>query len=145
MSKRPCEVRDRPGVTVYRPVYIHDSAVIGENTRIGKFCDIGKDVRIGTGCNIQCLVSISNGCKLGNNVFIGPGARLLNDKYMNGTITPVTVQDDVKIGGGAVILPGVILGEGCLVGAGAVVTARVPAHIIVHGNPARMSGLIEPR
>lgn len=138
MGKRPCEVRGRPGVTVYRPVYIHDSAVIGESTRIGKFCDIGKDVLIGTDCNIQCLVSVSNGCWIGDNVFIGPGARLLNDKYMDGTITPVTVEDDVKIGGGSIILPGVILGKGCLVGAGAVVTANVPPYMIVYGNPAKV-------
>ena len=91
------------------------------------------------------MVSVSNGCKVGDRVFIGPGARLLNDKYMDGNITPVTVEDDVKIGGGAIILPGVLLGKGCLVGAGAVVTANVPPYTIVYGNPAKVRNLVESR
>ena len=145
MGKRPCAMHHRPGVTILRPVYIHDSALIGPGTKIAKFVDIGKDVVIGVDCNIQAHVSISNYCSVGRQVFIGPGARLLNDKYMDGKIEPVIVEDHVRIGGGAVILPGVRLGRRCLIGAGAVVTKNVPPNTIAYGNPAKLRGLIESR
>lgn len=111
----------------YHPCNVHKSARIGEGTKIGAFCDIGKDVVIGKNCNIQAHVTISNECKIGDNVFIGPNTSLLNDKYMDGKIEPVIVWDDAKIGGGATVLPGVIIHAGALVGAGAVVTKDVPS------------------
>lgn len=112
---------------IYRPCYIHPSAKIGEDTKIGAFCDIGKNVVIGKNCNIQAHVTISNGCKIGNNVFIGPNTSLLNDKYMDGKLEPVVVENDVKIGGGVTVLPRVTIGEGALIGAGATVTKNVAA------------------
>lgn len=124
--------------TIHQPCYIGDHAQIGKGTKIGAFCDIGKLVVIGKNCNIQCHVSISNECKIGNNVFIGPGARLLNDKYMNGKITPVIVEDDVRIGGGAIILPGIYIRSRAKIGAGSVVTKHVPWGAVVYGNPAQV-------
>lgn len=110
---------------------------IGKGTTIGAGCDLGKDVEIGENCNIQCHVSISNGCKVGNNVFLGPGVRLLNDKHMDGVIEPCVVEDDAKIGGGAIILPRVTIARNMVVGAGAVVVDNFPENSMVYGNPAR--------
>ena len=112
---------------IYPPCNIHKSATIGEGTKVGAFCDIGKDVKIGKGCNIQAHVTISNGCQLGDHVFIGPNTSLLNDKYMDGTIEPVVVEDGATIGGGVTILPRVWIGKGAFIGAGAIVTKDVPA------------------
>ena len=128
----------RESVTIYPPTYVHDTAEIGEGTKIGAFCDIGKNVKIGKNCNIQCHVTISNGCKIGNNVFIGPNTTLLNDKYpISKNISPVIVEDNAVIGGGVIILPNVKIGKGAVVGAGSVVTKDVPPDTVVSGNPAR--------
>jgi len=125
-------------VLIYEPVYIHETAQIGEGTKIGAFCDIGRNVIIGRGCNIQCHVSISNGCIIGNKVFIGPKATLLNDKYPpSETLQPVVIHDEAVIGGGAIILPGVTIGERAAIGAGSVVTKDVPPHEVWIGSPAR--------
>ena len=130
----------RKDVVIYEPTYVHETAVIGPGTRIGAFCDIGKRVVIGRDCIIQCHVSISNGCRIGDRVFIGPKATLLNDKYPPGEIKPVRVEDDVIIGGAAVILPGVTIGKKAVIGAGSIVTRDVPEGVVVRGNPARIVG-----
>lgn len=122
---------------IHKPSYIGKYTRIGKGTKIGAFCDIGKHVVIGENCNIQCHVSISNECKIGNNVFIGPGARLLNDKYMNNQITPVIIEDNVRIGGGAIILPGIHISFGAVIGAGSVVTKNISKITVVYGNPAK--------
>jgi len=57
---------------------------------------------------------------------------------------PITIEDDVWLGVGAIVLKGVRIGRGAIVGAGAVVTRDVPAYTIVAGNPARTIGLSEP-
>lgn len=113
---------------------------IGERCSIGCFVEIGKGVIIGNDCSIQSNVYIPKGVTIGNNVFMGPGVTFLNDKrppsygkHWRNTI----VEDHVSIGGGAVILPGVTLREGCLIGAGAVVTKNVDEREIVIGVPAR--------
>lgn len=112
------------------------------NTKIGAFCDIGNP-NIGYGCKIQCHVSIPPGWVIGNNVFIGPGARFANDLHpdpLNTYFTPQKtgyVEDNAVIGMGALILPGILIGQNAVVGAGAVVTKDVRAFTTVVGNPAR--------
>lgn len=108
------------------------------DVKIGAFCDIG-DCNIGPGSKVQCHVSIPPGWTIGRNVFIGPGARFANDKHPNLSkdFTPEvgTVGDDVVIGMGALILP-VNIGEGAVIGAGAVVTKDVEPFTTVVGNPS---------
>lgn len=124
-------------VKIHQLCYIHPTASIGENTKIGAFCDIGKKVVIGRECNIQAHVTISNECVIGAFVFIGPNTSLLNDKYMDGQITRVLVERHAKIGGGCVILPGVKIGRYAIIGAGSVVTKNVGPATTVYGNPAK--------
>jgi acetyltransferase-like isoleucine patch superfamily enzyme len=131
-------------------VVIWNYVVIGDNTRIddatamGSFCDIGKKVVIGKNCNIQTHVTISNGCRIGNNVFIAPNSSLLNDKYpKSDLLTPVTVKDDVIIGGGVTVLPGVAVGEKSVIAGGSVVTKDVPPKTVVMGVPAKTAMSLE--
>lgn len=123
---------------IRQPSYVHESARIGDGTKIGAFCDIGKNVVIGKDCNIQCHVTISNGCKVGDNVFIGPNTSLLNDKYPIGKIQPVTINDGAIIGAGVTVLPNLVIGAKAFVGAGSVVTKNVPPLALVYGVPARI-------
>ena len=125
-------------VTVWNYVVIGDNTQIGDGTLVGSFCDIGKNVTIGKNCNIQAHVTISNECVLGNNVFIAPNSSLLNDKYPKSNfLSAPIVKDNVVIGGGVTILPGVILEENSFIGGGSVVTRNVPSGKVLMGVPAK--------
>lgn len=122
--------------SVHAGVRLGDFVSVGEHTYIGINTIIGHRTRISQG------VYITDHMMIGENVFIGPHVVFLNDKHPRANNpnyrrdSPV-VEDDVAIGGAAVILPGVRLGQGCVVGAGAVVTHDIPAYATVYGNPAR--------
>jgi acetyltransferase-like isoleucine patch superfamily enzyme len=125
-------------VVVWNYVVIGDYTKVGDGTHIGSFCDIGKNVAIGKNCNIQTHVTISNGCRIGNGVFIAPNCTLLNDKFpVSEQLRPPTIEDSAIIGGCAVILPNVTVGESAVVAAGSVVTKDVSAAAVVKGFPAK--------
>jgi len=111
---------------------------IGEGTKIGAFVEVGKDVVVGRNCKIQTGAFIPEGVILGDNVFIGPNVTFCNVKYpMTGEVYKTTlVKDNVTIGAGATILPGITIENNAIVGAGAVVTKDVRACTTVMGNPA---------
>jgi UDP-2-acetamido-3-amino-2,3-dideoxy-glucuronate N-acetyltransferase len=109
---------------------------VGEHTYIGIGAIVGDRTRIGQG------VYITDHMTIGNDVFIAPHVVFANDKHPvannpNYKRESPIVEDDVSIGTNATIMPGVRLGRGCIVGAGAVVTHSVPPYIIARGNPAR--------
>ena len=133
---------------------------IGEGTRIWQFAVVLKGAKIGSNCNIcahtfiendvvigdnvtvKCGVQLWDGLRIGNHVFIGPNATFCNDKHPKSgnhdfECLQTVIEDDVSIGANATILPGVRLGKGCVVGAGAVVAKNVPPGITVVGNPAK--------
>jgi len=90
-------------------------------------------------------VTIGKGTIIGNNVFIGPNTSILNDKYPP-THNPkeiVDIKDNVIIGGGVTILPGVIIDIDAVIGAGSVVTENISAGLMVAGNPAKIIGTKE--
>ena len=92
----------------------------GKGCKFGAFVDIGNTV-FGENCQIQSFVSIPRGWTFGDRVFIGPGVRFCNDKHphvgKDWKSEGGVVGNDVAIGAGAIILPGVNLGEGCNIGA----------------------------
>jgi maltose O-acetyltransferase len=107
-------------------------------------------LRVGenSGWGVGCFINAGGGVTIGNNVLIGPKVVIhsLNHVYRDAGVLirfqghvakPVVIEDDVWIGAGAVILPGVRVGRGAVVGAGSVVTKDVPAFGVVVGNPAR--------
>ena len=114
---------------------------IGDNSFIGPFVEIQKGVIIGKDSRIQSHAFICEGVIIGDSVFVGHGVVFTNDLFPvandpNWKLKKTLVKSKVSIGNNATILP-VELGEGCLIGAGAVVTKDVLAHSIVVGNPAK--------
>lgn len=119
-------------------VEIGGNSVVGSNSFIGKNCKIGDRVRI------QSNVFLSNGTIIEDDVIIGPGVSMTDDKYPivcnpSYLSLPPYIERGCSIGAGAVILPGVRIGEKALVGAGAVVTRDVPSGTTVVGCPAKIN------
>lgn len=113
---------------------------IGDASVIHSHVWIGNDVVIGKRVKVQAFSFIPPGVRVGDDVFIGPRVTFTNDKRppSGGKGWSETfVEDNVSIGAGAVILPGITLHKGCMIGAGAVVTKDVPEGVTVVGNPAR--------
>lgn len=109
-------------------------------TDFGKNIILGKDVFINTGCTFMDR----GGIEIGDGAFIGPDVKLITINHdinpQKRYITyckPIKIHKNVWIGAGAVILPGVTIGEGSIIGAGAVVTKDVEAMTIVGGIPAK--------
>ena len=125
-------------VLFYGDVSIKNNVSIDKKTKIGEYCVIGENAKIGKGCRIMYHVTICKDAQIGNNVFIGPNTSLLNDKYPpSKNSNPPIIEDNVIIGGGCTILPGVKIESGAFVGAGSVVTKHIKSKTIVFGNPAR--------
>ena len=115
---------------------------VGKGTKIGSFCDIAG--RIGKNCSIQSFVFIPSCVTIEDDVFIGPRVTFLNDKYPpSGNLERTLVKKGAVIGGGAVILPGIIIERKAMIGAGAVVTKDVEDFTLVYGVPAKKHGKID--
>ena len=119
---------------------IHPKSKIGANCRIHSHVWIGRNVAIGDNCKVQAFTFIPDGVTIEDKVFIGPRATFSNDKnppsHGKGWTTTL-VKSGAVIGAGAVILPGLTIGENAVIGAGAVVTKDVPPNVTVVGNPAK--------
>jgi acetyltransferase-like isoleucine patch superfamily enzyme len=146
----------RSGTILYCDVIIGDDFQTGHNVMIREKTRIGSRVAVGTGTviegntvigddvSLQSMVFIPTDSKIGNRVFIGPNAVLTNDRYpprrIGGLKGPV-IRDGAAIGANSTILPGVRIGVGALVAAGAVVTRDVPDHMLAIGSPANIKNL----
>lgn len=110
-------------------------------TAFGKTTRVGKEVFI----NFGCTFLDQGGITLDDGVFIGPGAKILTERHpeqpeIRHTLLtrPVVIRRKAWIGAGAMILPGVTVGENAIVAAGAVVTKDVPDNTVVAGVPAKI-------
>jgi acetyltransferase-like isoleucine patch superfamily enzyme len=143
------------GTSVWNQCQVREYAQIGSGCILGKDVYIDFGVQIGNNVKIQNGALIYHGVTIASGVFIGPGAVFTNDRVPrainpDGTIkrdadwqvSPIQVGYGASIGAGAIILPGVTIGEFALVGAGAIVTRDVPRHVLVIGNPARPVGYV---
>lgn len=129
------------GTRVWQFSVILPGAVIGSDCNICAHTLIENDVILGNRVTVKSGVYIWDGINIEDDVFIGPNVTFTNDKHPRSKQYPVEflrtyIQRGVSIGANATILPGITLGEGCTVGAGAVVTKNVEAYSIVIGNPA---------
>ena len=120
-----------PSVRMFPPFY----------TAFGKFTKVGKGVFV----NFGCTFLDRGGITLGDDVFIGPNVQLITENHpeqpqnrRNVYARPISIGRGVWIGAGAIILPGVTVGENSIIGAGAVVKKDVPANVIVAGVPAKI-------
>ena len=130
-------------------VFIRSRTVIGHNCVIGSYVDIEGEVDVGNFVSLQSGCYITRGVVIEDEVFLGPRVITMNDKRMSYrrpslAFTPHAprILRAARIGGGAVLLPGVVVGENAMVAAGAVVTRDVPPRAIVAGNPARVTGTV---
>lgn len=126
---------------------------IGDGSRIGAFVEIQKNSFIGARCKISSHTFICEGVTIEDEVFVGHGVMFTNDVYPRATNLDGSAQSEAdwkvvetrickraSIGSNATILCGITIGEGALVGAGAVVTKDVAPYAIVAGVPAKVVG-----
>jgi maltose O-acetyltransferase len=125
-------------------------ASVGEDALIRPpfFCDYGYNISLGRGAflNYNCIILDVEPVSIGDGTAIGPAVQILaadhprDPRLRRQNVRfgrPVTIGANVWIGGGAIILPGVTIGDDSIVGAGSIVTRDVPAGATVVGNPAR--------
>jgi len=124
-------------------VMVREENQIGNNVSIGTGSIIEHHVIIGDNVRIHSQAFVPEFTVLEEGVWIGPNVVITNALYplspdVKARLKGPTVQKGVIIGANATILPGLVLGERCIIGAGAVVTKDVPAGKVVAGNPARI-------
>jgi UDP-2-acetamido-3-amino-2,3-dideoxy-glucuronate N-acetyltransferase len=145
------------GAIVFAGTRLGARVIVGDGARVRERCVIGDDVVIGSGSliendttvgaltKIQAEAYITAYSTLEDNVFIAPCVVTTNDNFMGRTekrhelIKGPTIRRGARVGGGAILCPGVDIGEEAFVGAGAVVTKDVPPRVVVVGNPARIT------
>lgn len=123
---------------------------IGAGTQVGSYTEIKAGAIVGKNCRMQAYVFIPEGTVIGDEVFIGPRVTFLNDKYptvkkareISWNLEACVIEDEVSIGGGAIILPGIRVGRVAAIGAGSVVTKDVSPYSVVLGNPAKVVGYV---
>jgi acetyltransferase-like isoleucine patch superfamily enzyme len=138
------------GTRIGARVIVGDQACVRERVQIGDDVVVGRgvlvenDTTIGALTKIQAEAYITAYTTLEEDVFIAPCVVTTNDNFMGRTerrhelIKGPTVRRGARVGGGAILCPGVIVGEEAFVGAGAVVTKDVEPRVLVVGNPARV-------
>jgi UDP-2-acetamido-3-amino-2,3-dideoxy-glucuronate N-acetyltransferase len=146
-----------PGTTVWDAVHVRRGARIGAQCIVGEKTYVAYDVVIGDRCKLNAAVYVCAGVTIGCGVMIAAHTVFTNDLHPRATdpdlrelqtsaptaaTLATRVHDGATIGANCTIGPGVELGAFCMVGMGSVVTASVPPHALVVGNPARLAGLV---
>ena len=138
------------GSTVGARVILGDQSCVRERVRVGDDVVLGRgsyienDTTVGALTKIQAEAYITAYSTLEDNVFIAPCVVTTNDNFMGRTeqrlalLKGPTIRRGARVGGGAILCPGVEIGAEAFVGAGAVVTKDVPPRTVVVGNPARV-------
>lgn len=137
------------GTVVWQWSHIMAGVKTGSHCSIGGHSEIGRDSRLGASVRIGFGVFLPNRTQVGDRVFIGPRVVATDDRYPRVNhpryrAEPPILEDDCAIGAGAVLLPGVRIGRGAMVGAGAVVTRSVAPYTTAYGNPARAVPILSP-
>jgi maltose O-acetyltransferase len=118
------------------------------------YCDYGSNITIGNNVffNFNCVILDIASVTIGSNVLFAPGVQIYAATHPLSAAQrrtglelgkPVSIGDDVWIGGGAMVCPGVTIGDRSVIGAGSVVTKSIPAGVVAAGNPCRVMRAIE--
>ncbi len=145
------------GTRIWAFAHVMSGAVVGRDCNLGDHAFVESGARVGDRVTIKNGVLVWDGVSIADDVFVGPGVIFTNDRAPRSPRMPAvaqryqspknwrsetTVCRGASIGAGAIILPGVTIGEFAMVGAGALVTRDVPPHALVVGNPARVVGQV---
>ena len=130
------------GTKIWINVQIREGAEIGVECIISKDVYIDHSVKIGNRCKIQNGVSVYNGVEIEDDVFVGPNVTFTNDKVPRAfnkrwEITKTIIKKGAGLGANSTIICGVEIGEYAMIGSGAVVTKDVEAYALMVGNPAK--------
>jgi acetyltransferase-like isoleucine patch superfamily enzyme len=123
---------------------VRERVTVGDDVVIGRGSLIENDTTVGALTKIQAMAYITAHSTIEEEVFVAPCVQTTNDDFMGRTerrhelIKGPTIRRGARVGGGAVLCPGVEIGEEAFVGAGAVVVHDVPPRVVVVGNPARV-------
>ncbi len=129
---------------------VRERVTIGDDVVVGRGALVENDTTIGTMTRIQADAYITAYSTVEEHVFIAPCVVTTNDNFMGRTekrlelLAGPTIRRGARVGGGAILCPGVEIGEEAFVGAGAVVTKDVPARVVVVGSPARVLREVPP-
>ncbi len=144
-----CETKNvGTGTRIWAFAHVLAGARIGRDCNICDGVFIENDVALGDRVTVQCGAQVRDGAIIEDDVFIGPSATFTNDPFPRSKIPrrgplQTIIRRGASIGANATILPGIEVGQGAMVGAGAVVAQSVPPNAIVMGNPARISGYVQ--
>ncbi|BAU47983.1 maltose O-acetyltransferase [Sulfurifustis variabilis] len=144
--------RSRPGRPRVRARIIRALfAAVGDDVWIEPpfFCDYGSNIAVGDKVffNFNCVILDAAAVRIGSRVLFGPAVQLyaathpldVAERRLGLELArPIAVGDDVWIGGGAIVLPGVTIGSGTVIGAGSVVTTDIPGGVVAAGNPCKV-------
>ena len=131
------------GCVVGDQAHVRERASIGAHSVVGRGASVENDVRIGARVRLQTNAYITAWSVVEDDVFVAPGVTTANDptagrRRASQELRGPTLRRACRIGAGAVLLPGIEVGEEAFVAAGAVVTADVPARAVAMGVPARV-------
>lgn len=137
------------GAVIGDQSHVRERAAVGEGTVVGRGSAVDNDVTIGVRVRIQTNCYITAHTTVEDDVFVAPGVVLTNDDTMarhdpGYQLRGATLRRACRVGGGAVLVPGVEVGEEAFVAAGAVVVRDVPARAVVMGVPARQVREVPP-
>jgi acetyltransferase-like isoleucine patch superfamily enzyme len=133
------------GAIVGDQAFVRERARVGPGSVIGRGSTVDNDVVVGARVRVQTGVYLTAFTVVEDDVFVGPGATTTNDNTMarqapDAPLRGALLRRACRIGGGAVLVPGVEVGEEAFVAAGAVVSMNVPPRAVVRGVPARVVG-----
>lgn len=122
----------------------------GKNVNFERFCSFTPGLSIGDNSGVGIRACINGPVSIGRDVMMGQDVIVYTTRHKDdrvdipmreqgmAEVLPVTIGNDVWIGSRVIILPGVTIGDGCIIGAGAVVTKDVPPYSVVGGVPGRI-------